>query len=219
MGRLKIAVLISGRGSNLSALINACKSESMPASIVAVISNRPDAAGLVRAQRAGLPITVIDHRQYRTRKAFEVDLDTAIRDYQANFVCNAGFMRILTEWFVRRWYDKHLNVHPSLLPAYPGLDTHKRAIKDGARITGCTVHFVRATLDTGPILIQAAVPVLQDDTPNSLADRVLATEHKIYPAAVRLLAEGRVSIINERVIIDDLNTPEEAFIINPDAGC
>ena len=198
---LNIAVLISGRGSNLQALIDATKTPGFPARIVGVISNKPEAQGLERARAVGIPALVVHHRDYPSREDFERALDAKLSEMGAQMVCLAGFMRLLTPWFVTRWRDRLVNIHPSLLPAFPGLDTHQKAIDYGVKFAGCTVHFTRAEMDHGPIILQAAVPVLQDDTADTLAARVLEAEHKIYPEAVRLIAEGRVNVIDEKVFV------------------
>lgn len=199
IARKKVGVLISGRGSNMQALIEACRAPEYPAEIVTVISNRPDAQGLERAAEAGLPTRVIDHKGYASREAFERDLDGALREAGVELVCSAGFMRLLTPWFVDSWRDRQLNIHPSLLPAFRGLKTHERVIEAGVRISGCTVHFVRSEMDAGPIIAQAAVPVLPDDTVDRLAARVLQAEHKLYPLALRLVAGGHVKVVGEHV--------------------
>ncbi len=202
MARLKTAVLISGRGTNLQALIGACAEPSFPAEICLVVSNRPDAVGLRRAIEAGIATHVVDHKKFADRRSFEVALDGALREARVEFICSAGFMRVLTEWFVERWRDRQINIHPSLLPVFPGLDTHARALAAGVRLAGCTAHFVRTEVDAGPIIVQAAVRVLPADDEETLAARVLAAEHKIYPLALRLIAEGRVEVVDERVRID-----------------
>src|SRR5437667_10874421 len=199
MARLKVGVLISGRGSNLQALIDACAEPDHPAEIVLVLSNRADAFGIERARRAGLKTTVILHGSFADREGFEAALDGALREAHAEFVCNAGFLRILTPWFVERWLDRQINIHPSLLPAFPGLHTHERALAAGVRFSGCTVHFVRPAMDEGPIIVQAAVPVLSNDDADALAARVLAAEHRIFPLALRLVAEGRAKVVRHRV--------------------
>jgi len=191
VARLKCAVLISGRGSNLKALIEACADAAFPAEIVVVISNVPGAGGLAYAEAAGIATRVIDHKKFAGREPFEARLTDALADAGAELVCLAGFMRLLTPGFVERWQGRLINIHPSLLPAYPGLDTHARAIADGAKEAGCTVHYVVAEMDAGPIILQARVPVEPGDTPETLAARVLVTEHRIYPEAVRMIAEGR----------------------------
>lgn len=214
MAKLKVGVLISGRGSNLQALIDACADENYPAEIVRVISNVPGAAGLARAQAAEIPTVVIDHKAFDDREAFEEALGEALSGAKAELVCLAGFMRLLTEGFVNRWHDRLINIHPSLLPAFRGIHIHERVIEYGARFSGCTVHFVRPAMDDGPIIIQAVVPVSQDDDPDLLAARVLAQEHRAYPLAVRLIAESRVRVADERVVIGDFRS-EDGAMINP----
>ena len=201
MARLKVGVLISGRGSNLAALIAACADPAFPAEIVLVLSNRPDALGLERARQAGLATAVIDHRG-RSREDFEQAVDAALRQAGVELICLAGFMRLLTAGFVARWPDRILNIHPSLLPAFKGLHVHEQALAAGVRISGCTVHVVRAETDAGPIVAQAAVPVLEGDSADSLAMRILAAEHRLYPLALRLFAEGRAVVADERVRLD-----------------
>lgn len=204
---LKVGVLISGRGSNLKALIDAEQDRRYPAKIISVISNDPAAQGLARASAANIPTHVINHRDFKDRQAFEEALDAKLFEGGVQLICLAGFMRILTSWFVKRWQDRLINIHPSLLPAFPGLHTHKSVLEYGAKVTGCTVHFVRAEMDHGPIIIQAAVPVLSEDSEETLAARVLLAEHKIYPEAVRFIAENRVNVINERAFITDTTLP------------
>lgn len=190
MAELKLAVLISGRGSNLQSLIDACAAPGFPATVVLVVSNNPDAQGLARAAAAAIPTTVVERRDHASRDAFDGALSEALRAHDADLVCLAGFMAILGGTFVEQWRGRLINIHPSLLPAFPGLDTHARALAAGADTAGCTVHFVTAEVDAGPIIIQEAVTVEQNDTPETLAERVLAAEHRIYPQAVRLIAEG-----------------------------
>jgi len=216
MARLKVCVLVSGSGSNLQALIDAATNPAYPAEIVQVISNVPGAFGLTRAEQAGIPTTVIDHKEYEGREPFEAALQDAIANSGAEFICLAGFMRLLTDGFVNRWADRLINIHPSLLPAFKGLHIHERVIEFGARFTGCTVHFVRPAMDDGPIIIQAAVPVHGNDTPDTLAKRVLAEEHRIYPLALKLVAEGRAKVSGDRVVIDEMDSPASA-LINPQA--
>jgi len=211
---VKIAVLLSGRGTNLQALIDACADPAFPAEIVMVVSNQPSAAGLERARVAGIETRTVDHRAYPNRPAFEDGLLEALVESGAELICLAGFMRLLTSHFIDRWHDRLINIHPSLLPSYRGLHTHRRVLEDGVRLTGCTVHFVRPDMDAGPIIIQAAVPVCENDDEDALAARVLAAEHQCYPAAVRLIAEGRVRIENERVIVEGAAAPEDP-LINP----
>ncbi len=212
-GPLKIAVLISGRGSNLQALIDHFGPviTASPVRIVAVISNRPDAGGIARAKRAGIPTAVIDHKTFPDRVAFDATLDRAIRESGADLVVLAGFMRLLTEGFVAAWRDRLVNIHPALLPSFRGTDTHRRALKRGVKLHGATVHFVRHETDTGPIIAQAAVPVYADDTPDTLGTRVLAAEHRLYPLALRLIAEGRVTVADERAIVDGRGEPSMLF--------
>ncbi|WP_019962078.1 phosphoribosylglycinamide formyltransferase [Woodsholea maritima] len=199
MAKTKIAVLISGRGSNLQALIDACKNEEYPAEIALVLSNKADAAGLERAADAGLETLVVDHKAYEDREAFEAGLDKALKNAGIQIVCLAGFMRILTPWFVDRWRDRVINIHPSLLPAFKGVHTHERALEAGVRIHGCTVHYVRSEMDAGPIIGQAAVPVLKDDDASTLGARVLEAEHRLYPACLRLVVEGKARVASEHV--------------------
>ncbi len=206
--------MISGRGSNLQALIEACAALEYPAEIALVVSNNPDAKGLGRAAAAGIPFHVIDHREFEGREDFEAAVDAVLNEADAELVCLAGFMRLLTESFVNRWRDRLINIHPSLLPAFKGINIHERVIADGARFSGCTVHFVRPTMDDGPIIVQSVVPVLPEDTAETLAVRVVATEHRCYPLAVRLICEGRVRVRNELVLIDGA-TAAEGEMINP----
>lgn len=192
-------VLISGRGSNMQALIKA----ELPGFCAAVISNRPDAAGLAWAAERGVATEVVDHRAYANRAAFDAALATAIDRYTPSLVVLAGFMRVLGDAFVERYAGRLLNIHPSLLPAFPGLHTHRAALEAGLKIHGCTVHFVTPKLDAGPIVVQAAVPVLDGDDEDALATRVLRQEHRIYPAAVRWFLEGRLSLVDGRVRLLD----------------
>jgi phosphoribosylglycinamide formyltransferase-1 len=199
MAKTKIAVLISGRGSNMQALLEAARNEDYPAEIVLVASNNPDAPGLAIAREAGIETEVVNHRDYEDREAFEEALDQTIKLYGARIVCLAGFMRILTPWFTERWRDLLINIHPSLLPAFKGLHTHERALEAGVRIHGCTVHYVRPEMDDGPIIGQAAVPVLPGDTPDTLSARVLEAEHQLYPQCVALACSGKARVAGERV--------------------
>lgn len=217
MAKLKLGVLISGRGSNLQALIDAAATPGYPAQIALVISNAADAYGLVRATEAGIPTQVIDHRDFADRASFEVALTDALAAADVELVCLAGFMRLLTDGFVTRWWDRLINIHPSLLPAFRGLHTHQRAIEAGVRFTGCTVHFVRPAMDDGPIIVQAAVPLARDDDEDRLAARVLTAEHRIYPLAVRLFAEGRLRIDGGRVCVEGMAPPADCLINPPDA--
>jgi phosphoribosylglycinamide formyltransferase-1 len=214
---LKVAVLISGRGSNLQALIDrfAGRRDS-PVEIVRVISNRPGAQGLERAAAAGIPSAVIDHKAFPDRRAFDEALDAEIRGAGAQLVALAGFMRLLTERFIDDWRDRLVNIHPALLPSFRGLDTHRRVLKRGAKLHGCTVHFVRHETDTGPIIAQAALPVRADDTPETLAARVLELEHRLYPLALTLIAEGRVAVDGDTAIVDA--PADAAVLLNPPDG-
>jgi len=191
----KIVILISGRGSNMEAMLAA----RLPVNIAAVISNRPDARGLATAARAGIATRVVDHKAYAGREAFDAALAETIDSYTPDLVVLAGFMRILSPGFVTHYDGRLLNIHPSLLPSFPGLHTHERALAAGVKVHGATVHFVTADLDHGPVVIQAVVPVLEDDTPDSLAARVLREEHRIYPQAVRWFAEDRLRLEGGRV--------------------
>jgi phosphoribosylglycinamide formyltransferase-1 len=210
---LKVAVLISGRGSNLQALIDHFGPviTSSPVRIVTVISNRPAVQGIERAKKAGIPTAVIDHKGFPDRIAFDASLDRAIREAGAELVVLAGFMRLLTEGFVAAWRNRLINIHPALLPSFRGTDTHRRALKRGVKMHGATVHFVRHETDTGPIIAQAAVPVLANDTPDTLGLRVLQAEHKLYPLALRLIAEGRVTLEDERAVVDGRGDPTILF--------
>jgi phosphoribosylglycinamide formyltransferase-1 len=196
----RIGVLISGRGSNLGALIEACKAPDFPARIVLVVSNVPSVQGLLRAEAALIPALTINHKDFASREDFDAALDKVLNEAGVELLCNAGFMRLHTEGFVDRWRDRHLNIHPSLLPAFKGLHTHARVLDEGMKITGCTVHFVRPEMDTGPIVAQAAVPVLPGDTPETLGARVLEAEHRLYPHALRLVASGAVRVEGEHVV-------------------
>jgi phosphoribosylglycinamide formyltransferase-1 len=203
MSRKRVAVLISGRGSNMVALIEAAKDPAYPAEIVVVLSNDPAAQGLQRAAAANIATSVVDHRGFgRDREAFERAMQHELEARNVELVCLAGFMRLLTPWFVRQWEGRMLNIHPALLPAFKGLDTHARALQSGAKQHGATVHFVVPEMDAGPIIAQGAVSVLAGDTEASLAARVLEVEHRIYPQALRLVAEGRVRIENGKCLID-----------------
>ena len=214
MAELILGVMISGRGSNLQALIDACASPDYPARIALVIANRPGAGGLAWAEAAGIPTATIAHRDFPTREEFEDEISATLKGAGVELVCLAGFMRLLNPTFVETWRNRLINIHPSLLPAYKGLGSHARVLADGVRFTGCTVHFVRPEMDVGPIVAQAAVPVLSNDDEDALASRVLAAEHRCYPLAVRLIAEGRVRIMDERVSIDRAAVPDRA-LFNP----
>jgi phosphoribosylglycinamide formyltransferase-1 len=192
--RKRVAVLISGRGSNMAALIEAAKQPAYPAEIALVLSNRPGAAGLARAMQEGIATAVIDHTAFgKDREAFERALQQALEAHRIDLVCLAGFMRLLTPWFVGRWRGRIINIHPALLPAFKGLDTHARALAAGATLHGATVHFVAPEMDSGPVIVQESLRILPSDTAETLAARVLELEHRIYPRALALVAEGRVA--------------------------
>ncbi len=209
-----IVILISGRGSNMVALINAAADGSLPVRVAAVLSNRPDAKGLQIAATAGIATQVIDHTLFNDRESFDAAMIAAIDSFSPDLVVLAGFMRILSDGFVMHYAGRLINIHPSLLPSFPGLHTHQRALDEGVRIHGCTVHFVTPTLDHGPIVAQAAVPVIDGDDAATLAARVLVQEHRIYPLAVRWFAEGRLRLTGGRV---ELDAPQEhaSSLISP----
>lgn len=208
MSRKRVAVLISGRGSNMAALIEAAKDKSYPAEIVLVLSNRPDAGGLETAKANGIATEVLDHTRYgKDRTAFDAALQAALVKHRIDIVCLAGFMRLLTADFVNQWPERMINIHPALLPSFKGLDTHQRALDAGAKVHGATVHFVVPEMDAGPIIAQGAVAVGLDDNEQTLSKRVLAVEHRIYPLALKLVAEGRVRIVDGRCLIDGVPVP------------
>lgn len=209
----RVGILISGRGTNMTALIEAAAQPDFPADIALVLSNRADAPGLARAEAAGLKTAVVDHRG-RSREAFEAEVDAALEIAGVDLVCLAGFMRILTGGFVARWRDRMLNIHPSLLPSFKGLDTHRRALQAGVRLHGCTVHLVRPEMDDGPILIQAGTPIRDDDDPDRLAARVLTLEHEIYPLALRWAAEERIDATGDVARISAIDAADR-FIFLP----
>jgi len=212
---LKLGVLISGEGSNLQALINACNNSNYPALISLVISNQHDAKGLERARKANIKYMVISHTNFNNRDDFDKNISTALLEAGIDLVCLAGFMRILGSTFVDLWKDKLVNIHPSLLPSFKGLNTHSQALRAGVCITGCTVHFVRRELDNGPIIAQAAVPVLRNDTEESLAKRVLEQEHHLYPLAIELIARNKLQIVDNIVKISDLVTNQQDALVSP----
>lgn len=212
--RKRVAVLISGRGSNMTALIAAAKAPDYPAEIALVLSNRPEAGGLAVAQRDGIATAVVDHKDFgKDRETFEAAVQAKLDAGGIEIVCLAGFMRLLTPWLISRWDLRMLNIHPALLPAYKGLHTHERALADGAREHGATVHFVVPEMDSGPIIAQGKVPVLAGDDAAALAARVLAVEHKIYPLALKLVAQERVRVVGGRCAIDGPLLPEETAFI------
>ncbi len=207
----KLVVLISGSGSNLQSFIDQSQSGELPARIAAVICNRPGAFGLERAEKAGIPTVVIDHTEFDSREAFDQRLIEAIDQHQPDLLILAGFMRILTTGFVSHYHGKLLNIHPSLLPKYPGLNTHQRAIDAGDSEAGATVHFVTEELDGGPPTIQARIPVLADDNAATLATRTLAKEHKIYPLTAKWFVEGRLKLVNNKAILDEKELPATGY--------
>lgn len=200
-GRKRAAILISGRGSNMAALIEAARNPAYPVEIVAVISNRPGAPGLAKAREAGLVAEAIDHKAFANRSDFEAALEARLEAHVVDLVVLAGFMRLMTAPFVQSWAGRMINIHPALLPAFPGLATHERALEAGVRLHGCTVHYVTPGMDEGPIIAQAVVPVLPGDTASDLAARVLHAEHKLYPAALARVARGEAPVMGERVEI------------------
>lgn len=214
MARKRTAILISGRGSNMAALIEAARDPSYPAEIVLVLSNRPQAPGLKFAADAGIATAVVDHTRFgKDRPAFEDALQTELERHRIDLVCLAGFMRILSAEFVSHWDGRLLNIHPSLLPAFPGLDTHRRAIAAGVARHGATVHFVVPEMDAGPIVAQGEIPVLPQDSEETLAARVLALEHRLYPLALCLVAAGRVVVRDGKCAIAGEVSAEEAALL------
>jgi phosphoribosylglycinamide formyltransferase 1 len=203
LNRKRTAILISGRGSNMRSLVKAARDASFPAEIALVLSNRPDAEGLGFAKEAGIATAAVDHKIYAGREEFEGPVQILLDLHRIELICLAGFMRMLTPGFVNSWSGRLLNIHPALLPSYRGLHTHRRALEDGVKIHGCTVHFVAPAMDEGPIIAQAAVPVLDDDTEETLAARVLEQEHLIYPQALALIASGRYRVEGNRVLSDE----------------
>lgn len=219
MTRTKVGVLISGRGSNLQALLDAAADPVYPAEIALVIANRPGATGLDRARTAGIAAQIIDHTAFADRQDFEAALNEALRAAGCEVICLAGFMRVLSATFVSGWSNRMLNIHPSLLPAFKGLDVQRRAIDAGCTLAGCTVHIVTPELDDGPILAQAAVPVLPADTEETLSARILEQEHRLYPAALAWLASGRVRIEGQRALVDGASATGALAAPEPKSGC
>jgi len=214
MRKKRVAVLISGRGSNMMALIEAAKERSYPAEIALVLSNRPDAAGLAHARAQGIATAVVDHVPFgENREGFEHALADALERHSIDLVCLAGFMRLLTSWFVRRWQGRLINIHPALLPAFKGLNTHERALQAGAKVHGATVHFVVAEMDAGPIILQQSLRVHATDDAETLAARVLELEHRIYPCALKLVAAGEVRMIDGEVHRDRRGDANEDLIV------
>lgn len=216
-GKRRVGVLISGGGSNMAALIAAARDPAYPAEIAVVVSNRADAGGLAKAAAAGIPTAVVDHKAFPDRLTFERAVVAELDAHHVELVALAGFLRLLTPWFITRWHDRLINIHPALLPSYKGLHTHERALADGVKIAGCTVHYVRPEMDVGPIIVQAAVPVLDGDTPDTLAARVLTQEHRIYPLALARVASGAAHVVadaegRERVVTTGTRDEVESLI-------
>ena len=209
---LKVAILISGRGSNMKALVEGSRLHGSNYRVALVIANSVDAEGINLARELAVPVEIINNKGYTTREAFERQLDARFQHYDIELVCLAGFMLILTPWLLERWVDKIINIHPSLLPAFKGLNTHKKAIEAGVRFSGATVHFAHAEVDHGPIIVQAVVPVMPGDNAEALKARVLDVEHKIYPQAVKLIADGRVNVFEESVFVTGAGAPSSILI-------
>ena len=213
--QVSLGVLISGSGSNLQAIIDAIENKELDAKIQVVLSNRADAYGLVRAKKHGLPVEVLDHKRFTSREAFDQAVVDILRGRQVELVVLAGFMRLLSPVLVSAYSNQIMNIHPALLPAFPGLHVQKKAVEHGVRFSGCTVHFVNETCDEGPIIIQAVVPVFPDDTEETLAGRILEQEHRIYPRAIQLYSEGRLRIEGRRVFVEGLAKERNQVLIQP----
>jgi phosphoribosylglycinamide formyltransferase-1 len=213
--RKRTAILISGRGSNMRALDEAAQAPTFPAEICLVVSNRPDAPGLAFAKQKGVAVAVVDHKIHAGREEFERSMQVLLELHRIDLVCLAGFMRLLTPWFIGQWRGRLVNIHPALLPAYRGLHTHARALADGVKIHGCTVHFVVEAMDEGPIIAQAAVPVLDADTAETLAARVLEQEHVLYPAALAHIAGDTYRVEGNRVLLGDPATEPHTLVVPP----
>ncbi len=212
MAKLKLAVLVSGRGSNMQAILDASRADDYPAEVALVVSNKASAPALSHAEAAGVATRTIPSKDFDSREDFDTAVSDVIEEAGCDLVVLAGFMRLLSDGFCERWRDRLINIHPSLLPAFKGLDVHQRVIDAGVRFGGCTVHFVRAEMDSGPIIVQAAVPVQPDDDADTLADRILVEEHKIYPLAIRWIAEGRVRVVGETVRVDGASAAAAAVV-------
>lgn len=214
MTRKRVGVLISGRGSNMAALIEAAKTPDYPAEITLVLSNRPDAGGIATARGQSFATEIVDHTQFgKDRAAFERAMQGVLERHRIEIVCLAGFMRLLTPWFIERWQNRMLNIHPALLPSFKGLDTHARALAAGVKLHGATVHFVVPDMDSGPIVAQGALAVRDDDTKETLAARVIKLEHRLYPLALRLLAEGRARVVEGRCLINGAAVAQDCLIV------
>ena len=215
MAKLKVGILISGRGSNMAALIRAAEAADYPAEIACVVSNKADAPGLAIAAAAGVPTVVVSHRDHPDREAFDRAVSAALERHGVGFVVLAGFMRIFSPWFPTRWAGQLINIHPSLLPAFKGMHVHRQALEAGVRLSGCTAHLVTPDLDSGPIIAQAAVPILPDDTEETLSARILRQEHRLYPLVVRWFAEGRIVVEGEKVAVNGV-PPGAALLFSPE---
>ena len=213
--QVPIGVLISGGGTNLQSIIDAVEAKKLDAKLELVLSNKPDAYGLVRARNHGLPVEVLEHKDFASREAYDQAVVDRLRARGVELVALAGFMRLLSPVFVKAYSNRIMNIHPALLPAFPGLHVQKKALEHGVRFSGCTVHFVNEECDEGPIIIQAVVPVYPDDTAETLAARILTQEHRIYPRAIQLYAEGRLHIVGRRVLVDRLQKDEAQVLIEP----
>jgi len=213
--QVPLGVLISGSGTNLQAIVDACEEKRLDAAIRVVISNREAAFGLVRARERHIPTEVVDHRKFATREAFDQALIEILKARQVELVILAGFMRLLSPLFVKAFSNRIMNIHPALLPAFPGLHVQRKALEQGVRFSGCTVHFVNEECDQGPIIIQAVVPVFPDDTEESLSARILREEHRIYPRAIQLYSEGRLHVVGRKVLVDGLEKEADQVLIQP----
>ena len=213
--QVPIGVLISGSGTNLQSIIDAIETKELDAKIQVVLSNRIDAYGLVRAKKHGIPVEVLDHKRFSNREAFDQAVVDILRTREVELVVLAGFMRLLSPVFVAAYSNRIMNIHPALLPAFPGLHVQKKAVEHGVRFSGCTVHFVNEECDEGPIIIQAVVPVFPQDTEEALASRILEQEHRIYPRAIQLYSEGRLRIEGRKVFVDDLAREENQVLVQP----
>jgi phosphoribosylglycinamide formyltransferase 1 len=216
MGRqLPIGVLISGTGTNLQAIIDAIEAQTLDAKIEVVLSNKADAYGLIRAEKHNLFTAVLDHKSFSNREAYDQEVMEILRTRGVELVVLAGFMRLLSPVFIKAYANRIMNIHPALLPAFPGLNVQRKALEHGVRFSGCTVHFVNDECDDGPIIIQAVVPVFPDDTEDGLAARILKQEHRIYPRAIQLYAEGKLHVVGRRVLVDDVGKAAERVLIQP----
>jgi phosphoribosylglycinamide formyltransferase 1 len=212
---MRIAVLVSGNGSNLQSLLDVCHGGGVPATVALVLSNNANVYALERAKRSKVKTVVLSHKDYPTREAYDAVIDRSLREHKIDFICLAGFKRLLTPWFVQQWHNKVINIHPSLLPSFKGLNTFERAMAAGVKFTGCTVHFVRAEMDEGPIIVQASVPIDPYDTTETLKARVQHAEHMCYPLALRLVAEKRLHLEGEKVVYAKNTEVPHMCVMNP----